>query len=243
MLGIDGASLLDVWESGAGSSNPARAHALLARAGAWSDGFGLGERDARLLELRRRTFGEELRAFVACPECGQKLEIVSSVSDVTFEPCEPDVRGGRAFSATIDGYEVSGRTPTVADVSAAARCADVASARAELVRRCVTDATDGAGAVPAEDLPAGVLEAVGEVIADADPQAEIRLRLACAACGHGWRASLDIAQFLWSEVAAAGRRVLDEVVTLAAAYGWSEAEILSLSPWRRRTYVDGVAGG
>ena len=33
-------------------------------------------------------------------------------------------------------------------------------------------------------------------------------------------------------------RILREVHTLAAAYGWSEAEILALSPARRRVYLE-----
>lgn len=239
MRGLTSGPLLDVWEAGADANNPARARLLLESAGAWAEGFGLGERDARLLELRRRTFGEELRAIVRCPQCGQQLEVASCVSDISFEEIAPELRGGRPFATTVDGVEIAGRTPTVADLTAAARCPDVDSARLELVWHCVTSGLSG----PPEDLSPEVVRAIGDAAAEADPQAEIRFRLSCACCGHEWAAVLDITDFLWREVAAAGERLLDEVGVLAAAYGWPEQEILALSPWRRRTYLDRVSDG
>ena len=50
----------------------------------------------------------------------------------------------------------------------------------------------------------------------------------------------DIAGFFWAELDAWARRLLREIHTLARFYGWSEAEILALSPLRRRCYLEMV---
>lgn len=246
MQGLHSGALLDAWEAGANATNPARARLLLKAAGAWTDGpdetVGLGEREARLLELHRQTFGEEVRAVVTCPECTARLEIATTVSAVTFDG-GGELRGSRPFSAVVGSYEVRGRTCNAADLTAAARWGDADAARMELLGRCVTEAVAGEGAVAVEDLPTDVVEAIGDLVADLDPQAEVRLQLDCACCGHEWAALLDITQFLWREVSSTGERLLDEVDALAAAYGWAERDVLSLSPWRRRTYFDRIARG
>jgi hypothetical protein len=46
--------------------------------------------------------------------------------------------------------------------------------------------------------------------------------------------------YLWSELEEWAHRVLVDIHTLAGAYGWSERQILALSPVRRQLYVDMV---
>jgi hypothetical protein len=48
---------------------------------------------------------------------------------------------------------------------------------------------------------------------------------------------LDPADYFYRELAASSRRLLLQIHALAGAYGWTEAEILALSPPRRATYV------
>jgi hypothetical protein len=50
----------------------------------------------------------------------------------------------------------------------------------------------------------------------------------------------DIASFFWTEIAAEAKRLLGEVHILASAYGWREADILSLNPLRRRFYLEAI---
>lgn len=82
------------------------------------------------------------------------------------------------------------------------------------------------------------LEEIGEKMAAADPMAEIRLTFDCPQCERQWDESLDIASFFWAEVDSRARRLLSEVHTLAARYGWREEEILALSEPRRALYLD-----
>jgi hypothetical protein len=91
-----------------------------------------------------------------------------------------------------------------------------------------------------EEFTEADLDAVGNLLAQADPLAEALLDFDCAACGHRWREPLDIAAWLWAEVEARARRLLYDVHTLAAAYGWREHEILSLSERRRALYLEMV---
>ena len=74
----------------------------------------------------------------------------------------------------------------------------------------------------------------------ADPQADLQLDLSCDACGHQWQAPFDIVAFLWTELNAWAQRRLSEIHVLAKAYGWTEPEVLALSPWRRQVYLNMV---
>lgn len=72
----------------------------------------------------------------------------------------------------------------------------------------------------------------------ADPQANIRLSLTCPSCANPWEEGFDITDFFWSEVDAWAPRLLREVHVLAAAHGWSESEILAMTPQRRQIYME-----
>jgi hypothetical protein len=51
-----------------------------------------------------------------------------------------------------------------------------------------------------------------------------------------------VAALLWVEVEAGAIALVQDVHLLAAAYGWSEAEVLGLGPARRRAYLELVRG-
>jgi hypothetical protein len=87
------------------------------------------------------------------------------------------------------------------------------------------------------DLSPDVLAATTAAMEAADPLALIELGGACPHCNHAWSAFLDVATFVWSEVQQWAQRTLQEVHLLARAYGWSEDEILRLSPARRQAYL------
>jgi len=50
----------------------------------------------------------------------------------------------------------------------------------------------------------------------------------------------DIVSFFWSEICVQAKRLLREVHILARAYGWREADILSMSAARRQLYLEMV---
>ena len=70
-----------------------------------------------------------------------------------------------------------------------------------------------------------------------------RVRASCPECGADVGAPLDVGALLWDRVARAAGEALHEVAELAAAFGWSEADVLGLTPLRRRAYLELVRGG
>jgi hypothetical protein len=235
------AELLDIWE--AGFSLPLARRVLLLLAAACPEAgpdeiaaWPVGQRDARLLELRERLFGSRLTLVAACPACGTQLESGFHMTDIRFDPQQP---AAPTHTLRAAGYDVSFRVPASADLVALTGTADAATARSLLLARCVIAARNPQGrAVEPETLPAAVVAEVAAGMAGADPQADVRLDFTCPSCAHRWQTAFDIAAFLWDELLAWARRTLREVHALARAYGWREADVLALTPTRRRIYLE-----
>jgi hypothetical protein len=85
------------------------------------------------------------------------------------------------------------------------------------------------------------LEAVVDQMGKADPHGDLQIDISCPLCHQENQLSFDIASFLWIEVEALARRLLEEVHILASAYCWSEGEILAMSSMRRQIYLNLVA--
>lgn len=233
MRGLTAAELLDVWERGHGLPPVRRAFVLLRAACPDETADALvtwtvGRRDAHLFRLRELTLGPDLNARATCAECGAALELAFRVADVRAPFADPATPSYEAA-----GHAVRFRLPTLRDLDEAVVGRDPATARERLLRACVLDTP-----VPVELLPDEVLAAVERQMEEADPQAAVRLALACDPCGRGGEVTFDIAAFFWAEITAHALRLVREVHTLAAAYGWAEADILNLTPSRRAQYLE-----
>jgi hypothetical protein len=200
-------------------------------------GAAIGERDASLLGLREQVFGSRLETVAVCPNCGERLEVSFRTSDI--RAATPAPSGSRCVET--GGYRVAFRSPTSADLLAVAE-APGAEAREALFRRCIESVQYRGGPVDPGALPAEVQDATIAAMAEADPQADVRVETTCAACAHQWPMVFDIVSYLWSEVEDWARRLLTEVHALASAYGWSERDVLALSPLRRRLYLELLGG-
>jgi len=244
MRALEPAALLWAWEQGQEQDPAVRALALLAAASpeaAWEElgALPLGERDGRLLALREATLGCRLEGLARCPGCGERVDVPLDTRElragVEAAPAAP-------LQLTLDGLELRFRLPNSLDLMAAGRCAGVDEARRLLAERCLVEARRNASPVGAGELAEEEVTALAEGLAAADPGAELLLDLCCPACGHGWRERLDVASFFWAELEIHTPRLLREVHALARAYGWREADVLSLSPRRRRLYLEMVGG-
>jgi hypothetical protein len=239
MPGLPAAVTLDLWEGAEGLRPVERALALAAAAEPPTDATALaalplGRRDARLLRLRTALAGETLEATAACPSCG---EVVEFAADVRALLARDEAAGHAVEPVELDGFVVRWRPPDSRDVAAAAEAGDEAGAERVLLARCVTSATGPDGAVDGPALPAAVRGAVAEAMAAADPLAEVLVDVACPACERSFVADLDVAGFVWAEIREEARRVLHEVDVLARAYGWTEDDVVALSPRRRAAYL------
>jgi hypothetical protein len=114
----------------------------------------------------------------------------------------------------------------------------IASGRIQLLERLMISCSYHGEPVSACDLPEATLELVEDRLGAADPQGDIQLNLACVACEKHNRTLFDIASFLWNELDVWAIRMLREIHELARAYGWSEREIVTMSSWRRRCYLE-----
>jgi hypothetical protein len=199
---------------------------------AWAQA-SIGQRDGWLLTLREELFGSSLDTVAVCPSCGEQLELTFSTQDIRAVAAVVD----DALRVTAGGYEVACHLPTSADLLEIAQFS-TEDGRERLLQRCVQVAQCGDTAVDPAMLPTEVTAAVMEAVAKADPQADVQIALSCPACRHGWSMAFDILAYLWSEIEDWARRLLREVHTLAAVYGWSERDILALSARRRRLYLE-----
>ena len=236
------AVLLNVWEQAAGWPQAHRTVALLRAADpAMADTdvahLTVGEADQRLLALRDAAFGSRFDAVSRCPQCSESIELRFRTGDFPAE----DAAARAPLALETAGMQVEFRLPTLTDLAEAARAADAAAARALLLCRCITSARTSAGEVvdPAT-LEPHLVDAVGAALEHADPLACTRLELRCPACAHTWSSVFDVSAYLWMELDNWAKGILREVHLLARAYGWSEAEILSLSVRRRREYLEMV---
>ena len=224
--------LVDLWERGA------RLHpldrALLALGAALPDtpaatiaDWPLGRRNHALLELHITSFGPRLQGWSACARCSEKLEIEIDARALLAEHRMTD-------SEFIQANDCVFRLPTTRDLAEVARELSPEGATQALVQRCVSNS----GSI--ENWDEHDIAVLGEAMAAADPLAEIRLSLSCPMCGEESNETIDLVTFIWSEIEARARRAFWEVHAIASAYGWSEQDILSLSPARRAHYMEMV---
>lgn len=246
MRPLSAAELLAAWERALAEPPVQRALTLLAAACPETPVDDLaresvGRRDARLLTLREWAFGPRLLSVASCPACGERLETAFEVAAIRVAGSdELPIELALSFA----GSELTFRLPNSLDVaSLAAGGGDREEVRRRLLARCLIGARDSNGTeLPFDALPAEALEAVVARMAESDPQGDVELALRCPSCSHAWPAPFDIASFLWTEVDAWARVLLHEIHVLASAYGWPEGQILALSPWRRRAYLELAAG-
>jgi hypothetical protein len=193
----------------------------------------LGVRDARLLAVRRALLGDRIDAEADCPACGERLEVELACSALLAATSPPP----DTWAIECGEWRVTVRPLDSLDAAAAAACDHALAAEETLLRRCVASARCRDVVCGALALPRDVRDAVAESLADHDPGAEWLLDLACPECAHTWQSVLDVADFVWRELAARGDRLLGEVHVLARAYGWRESEILALPSARRAAYL------
>jgi hypothetical protein len=190
-------------------------------------GWPLGKRNRALAELRCALFGRWIRGWSTCEACGEKLEFA-----VDGEAIRDHSAPGAAV--TIEAGARLLRLPNSRDLAQIASEDDAEIAANRLVELCTVSSQQ---ADSAEKLTEQELELIGDRIAEADPLAEILLHFDCPVCAHSFDQPLDLSSFLWAEIAGRARKLLMDVVTLAAGFGWSEREILALSPLRREFYL------
>lgn len=223
--------MLALWERGAQRHPLDRALLLLAcaRPGeALPDlaDVSIGQRDQTLIAWRSALFGRSMLGYADCPTCRTRLTFSLDASTFLGETSDEPIE--------VDGLQV--RRPSSRDLAEALKEIDPEQATYRLAQHCCERA---AGELPL--LSKAQLAKIESALTEADAAADIVLDFSCDHCGHAWQTAFDISAFLWQEIETHASRLLADIHTLASAYGWSEREVLALSPARRATYIGMVS--
>jgi len=249
MRPLSASNLLEIWERGLGRSPVEQALIILGAVfpqAAWEalTRLTIAQRDTALFHLRELTFGAQVKGLAECPACHERLELAFSADDLRSMDLlpEPDFSLPDAPAAVTlfraKGYEVGFRLPTSADLLNIARLADEEQARLRLLEACIVSARHRKQVVSIEELPPGLVPDVIEQIGQAAALANLTISATCPACSHQWEIVFDIVSYFWSEINAWAMRMMREIHVLASTYGWNEADILSMSAWRRQRYLE-----
>jgi len=240
MRPLTAAGLLHVWERG--QAQPPFDRAVTVLAAGLPDqspeavaGLPIGQRDAGLFALREQSMGGELQAFAECPACKAELAFTLRTEELRSSA----LADGRAEPSEVsrDGISAIFRLPSSLDFANLPATSDVRAVREWVARRCVIDVRRDGRPIDAVELPTELIDAISEAMAEKDPQAEILINLSCPECDHRWSDLFDIGAFFWSEITVMAKRLLADVDALARRYGWREADILAMTPWRRHAYL------
>ncbi len=243
MKSLTTSELLNIWEQG--HAAPIFQRSLMLLAAACSDlatddlfSMSIGKRDASLLDLRDLIFGPTINCLECCPGCRVPLELSFRSSDLKTECSDPPEN---PFSILSGEYEINFRLPNSRDLLSISACREVNEAKQMMLEHCITGIRRN-GEISRCDilLPNDAMGKISERMSEIDPQADVEVNLICPSCGFKWHKIFDIAAFFWKEIDVWAFRTLREVHVLASAYGWSEMEILSMSPWKRQFYLEMV---
>jgi hypothetical protein len=225
--------LLTLWENGRtrhpidrallllGASQPEQTYDQLAD-------WPVGRRDAAILSLRLANFGMTIEACLDCPSCRTCLEV--AFDGRAFEiPAENE-----PIVEAADGWF---RLPTGRDLATIVGEPNPDVAVRRLLSLCWLG-WDGDGDATMPEWSQAMLQEVEARMGEVDPQSIIELDFVCDACGHAWQSPFDICEFVWEEIEARAKRLLQEVHLLAGAYGWSERDVLAMTDVRRSAYVE-----
>lgn len=187
----------------------------------------LDERDRLLMELRRRSFGEHLRAEARCPGCGETNEVDAPARSVAPKQV-PDLPPAVVLSG---GRRAVLRPLTAADHECfqSAAITDASTRNSTALSRAVLEGPEQPWSPADQAL-------VMEALAAATPE-PVLLHLECCNCGRAVAARFDPSAFFVAEARQHARTLLDDVHTLASVYHWSEREIFGLPLHRRLAYL------
>nr|MDT0659412.1 hypothetical protein [Micromonospora sp. DSM 115978] len=226
-------AVLAAWERGIDQDPVRRALALLTVADGRPDAascedaeIDVGSRDVLLARVLAGLAGSIVWTRAGCGRCGADLDVPVDLPALARLPVHPP---GARFTTTVAGAEIIFRLPTSADL-VSVRGLGARRARGMLLDRCVL--TDDVG------TDARIADAVEAAMDRVAPAGAAELLVVCPGCETRTPISLDLPTLLWDELASRAGDLLGDVHTLASAYGWTEAEVLALSPARRAAYLD-----
>lgn len=226
--------LLQVWEIGTGQASIEKALTILSAAfpntnktalATWS----IEQRDTQLFWIRQSIFGNQFINNANCPQCNEKVEWEMNISDFSLPPFSENIISEN-YSFNLADYFFNYRLPTSEDL----RSEDPI----EIFKNCLIESKKNEQDVSFDQLPQEIKESLEKEIQRNSPIANTSMLLNCPNCKHQWTMLFDIVSYLWVEIDIWAKRILQDVFILASNFGWSEQEILNMTPLRRQTYLN-----
>lgn len=188
----------------------------------------VGDIDALIVALRAELLGDRLIAEGACGSCASSVDVDCGIADyLEFNRPRPsrlaepaDQPGWWRLRRTATTF----RLPTAGDVLAAAQ---EGGGRAALIAACVQGEASGSA-----------LRAVERAMSRLAPVLRTIVRGKCPECAAPVDLDVDASGLCLAELGFLAGTVLDEVHLLAAAYHWTERDILDLPSARRTAYAE-----
>lgn len=176
-----------------------------------------------LAQFYQHAIGPLITAHAPCGTCGETMVGEIGLSPIlALAPHEAEHREG-----IVEGTRF--RLPTHRDLAAIALLPEADRRVSALFERCCDDSRT-----------TGLVARVEAAMEQLDPLADIEVSITCDACGQASTLCLDIGALVWDRLVAAGRTLIGEIHRLAAAYGWSESEIVALGADRRAAYLEWI---
>lgn len=186
------------------------------------DGLSVADRQFLMLRLAEHLGMTQIWLSASCGHCGAWFDFPLVFAQI---PVKPAAQGYPFTELVLTSARLRLRVPTGADQRAVAGIANADEARQVLARRCVLDAEPTLSAQDVDQIEAALEALAPELASHAAAQ--------CPECAGENAVAIDP----YCCLGRIGSEIFVEVHQLAQHYHWSEAEILGLPRWRRKTYL------
>jgi len=200
---------------------------------AWD--WTLNQRLQALIAMRLAGGETSLALHAACMQCGEAMQLDLDLRALAGDPVAP-----RFAWRGDDGVELMLRLPSGRDLQ---RWMHDGVQSHEALAASLIEAVAGQ---PVGTRAAAVdawLPALDDAFDAHDRLTALRLQTRCPACAHDNTIACELEALLLAGFARTQAAMLDDVLRLAAAFHWSEAEILALPRWRRAHYLRRLDAG
>ena len=171
------------------------------------------DRNYMLLKLRSITFGAELKTTYTCPSCGQAIHLLEDLDELPLNHLEIGSQEDIVVDLQ-DGYlDRDGQVHTALTLRLPRGCDEEAVAsqmrqnpslgKNALLARCIRSLGDmpahrleAIGALLLADLTLSDRRAIDQALTEAAPGVNLTREIECPHCGHEFKATMDLSNFL-----------------------------------------------
>lgn len=204
----------------------------------------LGKRIECLATVAVRNGQSPLRLQFRCSneKCGEVMEFEIINEDLRKLQSRADVSG--LADLKVGEELIQFRLPTGRDQRdwLAGSYPDEQEAIHEAARSLLISYNSGNPAADFE-FSEDAIDNLNEAMSIKDPLTVLKMGVICSSCGFKNQGEFDLEGIILEYLRTAQQRLLKDVHTLAAAYHWSEEQVLSIPPWRRSRYLELIERG